>query len=941
MEKILINPRENMIERIAMYLSENSKSNDFSHVKVIFPNKRPKHFLIKYLSKEINKPFYPPSILSMDEFIDELFQSIFPESLTLSPIESIYVLFEIFSKFQANSGEIEYKGLFDSFERFFPLGIKIFQAFEELFIEEVSAKQLKSYEYMINFYDSLSKVYDEFYIDLEEKNLATRAFKYKKVAERLTPDYLKDIDLIMFCGFFGLTKAEQIILRNIENWAGNGKFDGKLIFWLYDQKIFDKNKPEIEIYESPDRHGQVYMLREVLKKSSVDENSVIVLPSEDLLFPLLRQGLSDLEDNEYNVSMGYPIIRTPLWSFFDALWQTHNSIYLDEKGNISLPLSEYLQLVLHPYVKNLKLKGEAAPTRNLFHMIESYLTQQEGMTISLNELESELLNRAISGSELLKDFSLIELKKHMTTLHDKLIRSLLRIENLRDFTKKSIDILRYIYENSTARFNPLFFPFYSTFVEELNKISNSIVGEISFNDVSVYFSFLKNHLKLIHTPFEGIPVRGLQVLGFLETRNLRFKNVYFLDLNEEIFPPIYEDFLLPLRVRQFLSLPTFEDREKLIEYYFSNLINGADKVCLFYVKNERTEKSRFLEKIIWQNQKNKREINKYRINYKVNLSADKPIPIKKENFHLDFLREFNFSPSSIDIYLKCPLRFYYSQVLRLRERDDNEIDSTQIGTIVHNVLASFFKRFENRGKINSRNFRLDLINSIIDEEFKTRYGSPLFGSPYLIREQIRKRLKEFLNKYYSKIISQASLEILGVEYPFVVELKSLKIKGRIDIIENRGDGIYVVDFKTTGTPDRLKVHFNRTLEMLESYTMRLKSGESALLAHFLEKAIASIQLPVYVFCYSKLKSIPIINLRGVYLLLGKAKVDRTIAFDPFSNALSIEEAMRITEIFLEKFSEELLNPDIPFYPTKNFRVNCPYCDFRTTCGTLWVRGIDY
>jgi len=63
-------------------------------------------------------------------------------------------------------------------------------------------------------------------------------------------------------------------------------------------------------------------------------------------------------------------------------------------------------------------------------------------------------------------------------------------------------------------------------------------------------------------------LNGLQILGFLETRNIKFKKVIFLDLNEGVFPNLSEDYLLPYRIRKILGLPTYHDREKLIYYYF-------------------------------------------------------------------------------------------------------------------------------------------------------------------------------------------------------------------------------------------------------------------------------------------------------------------------------------------------------------------------------------
>ena len=110
-----------------------------------------------------------------------------------------------------------------------------------------------------------------------------------------------------------------------------------------------------------------------------------------------------------------------------------------------------------------------------------------------------------------------------------------------------------------------------------------------------------------YTPFEGTPVKGLQVLGFLETRNLRFDRVFILDANEEVLPDTKkDDTLLPFRAREILGLPTYQDRDALVAYYFETLLQGADEVHLFFIENDKKERSRFVERLLWERQKRDR-----------------------------------------------------------------------------------------------------------------------------------------------------------------------------------------------------------------------------------------------------------------------------------------------------------------------------------------------
>ena len=67
MDVLLISSSENLIEKVAEHLIGIEK--DYSSSLVIFPGKRPSHFLRKVLAQREKSSFIPPVIFSMDEFI--------------------------------------------------------------------------------------------------------------------------------------------------------------------------------------------------------------------------------------------------------------------------------------------------------------------------------------------------------------------------------------------------------------------------------------------------------------------------------------------------------------------------------------------------------------------------------------------------------------------------------------------------------------------------------------------------------------------------------------------------------------------------------------------------------------------------------------------------------------------------------------------------------
>src|SRR5208283_8394 len=149
-------------------------------------------------------------------------------------------------------------------------------------------------------------------------------------------------------------------------------------------------EPELHFYSSPDTHGQVLALGKALEtglaaSAALDEKTVIVLPSSETLFPLVRHGLSSLHEDTYNVSMGYPLHRTPVFGFLNNLMELSAST---DGDRIYIP--DYLKFVLHPYTKNIYYKGKSETTRILFHSVEERLLNRKAKTFtSLAEIEAD------------------------------------------------------------------------------------------------------------------------------------------------------------------------------------------------------------------------------------------------------------------------------------------------------------------------------------------------------------------------------------------------------------------------------------------------------------------------------------------------------------------------------------------------------------------------
>jgi hypothetical protein len=258
-------------------------------------------------------------------------------------------------------------------------------------------------------------------------------------------------------------------------------------------------------------------------QEDLNERTVVVLPSPDTLFPLIRQGLTFIDEMDYNISLGYPLHRTSIFGFLNNLMELVTSM---DDERIYLP--DYLKFVLHPYTKNIYFNGNAEISRIMFHALEETLTKQRTKTFStLPEIEEdERLIQGIMEKVYHKNEETLlqnDIRNHLKAIHRNTIEKFLSFKNVEDFALKCTGILAYIFNNSTARLHPLFSPFSESFMRALDTISKSLMKETVFLERSSYFSFFRKYIMTCHIPIDGTPLRGLQILGFLETRNLKFE----------------------------------------------------------------------------------------------------------------------------------------------------------------------------------------------------------------------------------------------------------------------------------------------------------------------------------------------------------------------------------------------------------------------------------
>lgn len=211
-------------------------------------------------------------------------------------------------------------------------------------------------------------------------------------------------------------------------------------------------------------------------------------------------------------------------------------------------------------------------------------------------------------------------------------------------------------------------------------------------------------------PFEADPLTGLQVLGMLETRLLRFSRVFLVDVTDDRLPgaPIRSP-LLPDSLRALLGLPDTRNREQLAAYTFHRLIAGADEVWLYWQEGVETsglfdgkkQRSRLVEELIWQEEQARgQRLKPGREPLRTAaLDVRPPVRVRKVVPKTPAIREqiaaslkHPLSATRLDAYLTCPLRYYYERLCAIAPIDEvNEDDNpAAVGVLLHNVLRDFY-----------------------------------------------------------------------------------------------------------------------------------------------------------------------------------------------------------------------------------------------------------
>jgi len=822
----------------------------FENVVFVLPSQRAKVFVKQTFKDKISVGFLP-EMLNIEQFIQQV--------SGVQKADNIQLLFHFYTIYK----NVEKNP--DSFDTFSSWALTVLQDFNEIDQHLINAKDIfiylrdierlrkwsvkgtfKETELIKDHYSFLEKLhtyYTAFYQFLIDENIGYQGLMYREASKKIDDFLNKNASKkIFFIGFNALNKAEELLFQKVlEN--GNSE-----IYWDIDEAFFNSNhqagkfirkyKKEWKYFEnkklkslgntflSPKKiqvigaaknNTQIKYIGEILEENPDFKNTALVLADETLLPITLNSLPKNIQ--AINITMGYPLKDIPTTSLLFSVFQLFVSQEKLQKKSVNeFYYKDVIRFFKHQSIYGListidDFTSEIAKENQTFINEERLLEFLEDQTV---EVKNVVLN-------LFKPFDVVD-----------------------DFIDRILDLINLLKEDVNSLEKEYLFRFHTVFTQ-LKTLQNEFHY---FTDLKILSQFFQQLISSESLSFQGEPLKGLQLMGMLETRVLDFENIILASANEGVLPASsQQNSFIPFDVKIEFGLPTYREKDAIFSYHFFRLLQRAKNVFILYNTEHDVfgsgEKSRFVTQLEMM----RTDIVQKIVSPKVVAQKVELKEIAKNDLVFERLRELakaGFSPSSLTNYLYNPVAFYKQKVLRIKEFDDVEetVAYNTLGTVVHETLDELYKPFIGKFLTVDAILQMEKITKyLIVKHFKLQFknGDLRTGKNRLIFEvanrfvvnflaQEKKLLKDENNQL--KIIAteenlSAEIEIDGIDFP-------IRIHGNVDRVDELNGEIRIIDYKSGMVKSsELKVLNFDQLREREQYK--------------------AIQVLLYAFLYSKSK----------------------------------------------------------------------------------------
>ena len=956
---------ESFLKLVAADLYKHTKGN-LAHTAVVFPNKRAGLFFNEYLAQESDSPIWSPAYVS----ISELFRSLSPWEVG-DPVKLVCELYKIFRRETQSTetlddfyfwGEMLISD-FDDADKNKVDTDKLFSNLQDLrnimddytFIDDEQEEAIRQFfqnfsierrtalkERFISLWDVLGNIYKGFRESLASQNIAYEGMMYRHVIEHLDVDKLP-YEKYVFVGFNVLNKVEHTLFTQLKD-AGKAVF-----YWDYDEFYMKENRQAVtheagefirrnlrdfpsplsgELFKNLSKPKEVHYIASSTENAQArylpqwirnnlttpEKETAVVLCNEALLQPVLHSLPAEVK--HVNITMGFPLSQTPVYSFLIALLELHTHGFNFKSGRYTF--QSVVTLLKHPYTRQLtgqaELLEKELTRNNRFYPLPGELGKDEFLTRLFTPLSGNL-NLCIRLSETLQQVAGIYQANTSGT--------------------EDTDAFNQLYRESL-------FKAYTT----INRFRTLIEEDELTVQSETFRRLLVKVLSATNIPFHGEPAIGMQVMGVLETRNLDFRHLVLLSVNEGQLPKSGGDSsFIPYNLRKAFGMTIIEHKIAVYAYYFYRLLQRAERITLMYNTSSdglnRGEWSRFMLQFLieWPH-----PITRQFLEAGQSPQGTSPITVEKTPdvmrrmqslFDVRANPKAKFSPSALNYYLDCPLKFYYRYVAGLSAPDEvsAEIDSATFGSIFHYAAEHIYKDLTTHGKvINKEALETLLRNEVklqdyVDTAFKKLFFNvpqnekPEYNGIQLINSAVIARyLKQLLQndlRYAPFTFIASEMEVdepIDIQTPKGV-IKS-RIGGIIDRMDSKDGTLRIVDYKTGGDAD--------TPPHVESLFIPDKKRSNYVFQTFLYAAI---------MCRKQ----PTMKIAPALLYIHRAATETYSLViqmgEPRKPKEAVEDFSKYEKEYRERLQgllEEIFNPEKSFTQTEIIE-KCTYCDFKALC----------
>ena len=954
-------------------------------VAVVFPNKRAGLFFNRYLLESSNNaPMWSPKYLTIADLFQQNSQYAIGDPILL--VSKLYKEY-IKSMYKGCSADTEVESL----DSFYYWGEMLIKDFDDVDKHLANAKQLFANikelreigtakdvlepgqaesiaRFFSNFkpggkiegkfqtiWECLYTIYCTFKESLKESGMAYEGMLFRDVIES-GKEIVLDYDKYLFVGFSALNEVESRMFDYVQK---QGK---ALFYWDYDtyytqddtqeagyfmrknlkrfpgvfgKEMFDnlRTEKQITVVETVNDSTAVRYIPQWLNGNLTEEeiDTAIVLCDETMLEPTLHaipDKANGYDIRQMNVTMGFPLTHTPIFGLVKLLVDLQTRGWSEKQQ--SFTMSFVCDVLKHPYVIQGSDKSRDLRNKLLYEKI-FFPTDK---VLHLDDFLKELFTRYTDNKEWLDGLSRLiygiaqTLKKNeKKTLYDQLfIEAILKV--------------------------------YTQCQRLLQLVGN---GDLVVQQATIG-KLLIRMLSSQRLPFHGEPVVGLQIMGLLETRNLDFKNIILLGVNEGNLPKNSgENSYIPYNLRKAFGLTLSEHRDSIYSYYFYRLLQRAERVTLVYNSSSdsktRGECSRYILQLLGSKLYDAKRImltsqqSTAAIEVKEQPKSREIVDALRHRFDTTFNSNAGtMTPSAINRYIDCGLKFFYYYVMNMKPLldVDEEFKDNDFGTVFHKAAENLYNKIISNWNTTTVTASAleyyiknpELLYEFIDDAFKSEFfknNKPVYNGEQYIKRGVMHR---FLLRLVKMDAAYAPFNYVGseakIEMPFAFTCSgnsiNVKIGGTIDRIDSKGDTINIIDYKTGGGEST-----DGNMSLDDVFAHKAKAAGYHLQA-FLYSIALKNALSGGCPCNSGwVKKIDPVAERKISPSLlyvhHKDNAERT-DFVIKVQKNPVEDISAIEAEYMKRLQQVLTNIfdiDKPFVPATDSK-KCEYCDYKEICG---------